>query len=269
MEKRAYNISNSLIKVIDEYALGESGDACGTQLKAIYLDKAAVISPSSAMKLGQYFEFKATGAKLRDGSEPQPELLKSGDFSAEYKRVLQQAAHFQIEMKYYGFKIISVGETWEYEFEGLNIKGIIDVLAKDRKGNELIIDLKYSGLLDDKWNETGWDKEKLPTRRKLISQPKLYSWLSLKKFGKIYPFYFFLHSSTNPIDRKIYKINVGKEDALCEEIEKLIRFTDDTIQYHLLSGFESRPYYKRCLECPLLATCKDAITLPKIEEIFI
>lgn len=267
--ERTYNISNSLIKVIDEYSLGESGDACGTQLKAIYLDKTASITPSDAMKLGQYFEFKATGAKLRDGSEPQPETTKSGDFTAEYKRTLLQAANFQIEMKYYGFEIISIGETWEYDFEGINIKAILDVVAKNRQGNEVIIDLKYSGLLDDKWDETGWDKEKLPTRRKLISQPKLYSWLSLKKFGKIYPFYFFLHSSTNPVDRKIYKINVGKEDTLCEDVEKQIRFTDETIQFHLLSGFEARPYYKRCISCPLLSTCKDAITLPKIEEIFI
>jgi hypothetical protein len=266
---RNYNISNSLIKAIDEYALGESGDSCGIQLKAIYIDKTATKEPSSAMKLGQYFEFKATGAKLRDGSEPQPDLLKSGDLSAEYKRALVQANNFQIEMKYHGFEIISVGEIWEFEFEGINVKGILDVLAKDRKGNEVIIDLKYSGLIDDKWNEMGWDKEKLPTRRKLISQPKLYSWLSLKKFGKIYPFYFFIHSSTNTIDRKIYKVDVGKADVLCEDIEKQIKFTDDTIQYHLLSGFEARPYYKRCIECPLIKSCNKAITLPKIEEIFV
>jgi len=267
--KRTYNISNSLIKAIDEYSIGESGDSCGAQLKAIYIDKTASIQPSAAMKLGQYFEFKATGAKLRDGSEPQPDLLKSGDFTAEYKRTLIQASHFQTEMKYHGFEIISIGEVWEYVFEGINVKGILDVVAKNRQGNEVIIDLKYSGLLDNKWNDFGWAKETLPNRRKLISQPKLYSWLSLKKFGKIYPFYFFIHSSTDPIDRKIYKINVGNEEKLCEEVEKQIRFTDDTIQYHLVAGFEARPYYKRCLECPILSTCDKAITLPKIEEIFI
>jgi len=106
---RPYNISNSLIKAIDEYALGEMADSCGKQLKAIYLDKTAELHPSDAMKLGQYFEFLATGAKLRDGSEPQPVTIKSGDLSADYKRCGQQAAHFKTQMKYYGFEIIDTG----------------------------------------------------------------------------------------------------------------------------------------------------------------
>jgi hypothetical protein len=266
---RPYNISNSLIKAIDEYALGEGGDSCGKQLKAIYLDKTAEFHPSDSMKLGQYFEFIATGAKLRDGSEPKPELTQKGDLTAEYKRTLIQAENFKIQMKYYGFEIIGTGVKWEYEFDGMNIKGILDVLAKDRFGNELIIDLKYSGLIEDKWNDLGWAKEQLPHRRKLISQPKLYKWLGYKIFGKEFPFYFFLHSSTNSIDRRIYKINTGLIELLCEDVEKLIRFTDDTIQYHLLTGFETRPEMKRCLSCSLLSECKEAFTLPKIEEVFV
>ena len=65
------NISQSFLKEFAEY---KSGNTCGLQIKAKYID--GVKFPSTdAMELGNFFEYMATGSLPRDGHTPEPKIV--------------------------------------------------------------------------------------------------------------------------------------------------------------------------------------------------
>ena len=84
-------ISQSFLK---EYAKYKSGDTCGLQVKAKYID--GVKFPSSdAMEYGNAFEYLATGSIPRDGHIPEIEKVyvgtKKESISAQYQRIIESA----------------------------------------------------------------------------------------------------------------------------------------------------------------------------------
>ena len=89
------NISQSFLKEFAEYM---SGDTCGLQLKAKYID--GIKFPSSdAMELGNFFEYMATGSLPRDGHTPEAKIVYKGtakeSLSADYQRAVESAELFK------------------------------------------------------------------------------------------------------------------------------------------------------------------------------
>lgn len=136
-----------------------------------------------------------------------------------------------------------------------------------KAGQIFILDIKTTGLLDDKWNSYGWDLSSLHNKDKLIRQPIHYKFLSYLKYGESYPFLFLLFSSTNDYDFRSILFNID-EDTHFEEHKKFIIWTHKWLKYTLKKGFEARPDVLRCHDCPLKVGCKYFMGVPKIQNYF-
>lgn len=233
---------------------------CGTQIYAQYFDN--VKFPSSpAMELGNYLEYICTGSLSRDGSTPVAETTKKGEPTSKYKIVNEQKNNFVKILNKYGFKVLSI----DHHFKSKKYSGIADIIA-EKDGVKCIIDVKSTGLIDDKWSDFGWHDDFVYKNDNLMIQAKHYKMLALEEFD-IYniPFFFFVFSTTNPTDCKVFEIDCSHE-AL-EEHKNNSEGAIEMLNKTLEKGFKSIPNYKECNKCPIKDTCNDFIGVPIIQSI--
>jgi hypothetical protein len=257
------NISQSFLK---EYADYKSGDTCGLQVKAKYID--GIKFPSSdAMEYGNAFEYLATGSIPRDGHIPEIERVYVGtkreSISAQYQRIIQSAELFKKIIKHYEIEIIDIGRVATQD----GMTGIMDIVAKwdDRI---CIIDTKYSGLIDDKWSDFGWNLDMLPERHNLLLQPVQYKIILSKELGcdpEDIDFYFFVFSSKEVMDVKLIKVNVD-EITIANHLS-IVELVKTELQKPIDKVFKAKPNLKRCFECPIKENCKFKVEVPNIDEI--
>ena len=260
-------LSQSLIKALFKY---KSGNECGLRIQASYID--GVVFPSSeAQELGNYFEYMATGQLPRGGHVPQPVLLKSGSPSIDYARMDAQVENFKTIMNRLNFKIEKTG----HKFTNPKYDGTLDILAhdeniksKDVNKKRIIIDLKTTGLINDKWSPFGWADESIEEKWDLTIQAIHYKMLARYEWGiEDIPFYFMVFSNKNDWEYKVFKINVDV-DTMNQHFHNLTNiksFLDETLKV----GFKAIPKYSVCRECPLAITCKSFVDVPQIQEVFI
>lgn len=274
------NISQSLMKDFEQYTKGQY---CGLQFQARYFD-GVEFPASEAMEIGVWFEYLCTGQTPRSGKIPVPEVASKGaskgEPKAKWKVAEEQANRFKMALEHYKFVVKESGTKLITDDQE---EGTLDVIAVDMRQTieddrgkmvenpdyqkEIIIDIKNSGLLENKWEPMGWELESLPEKRLLMIQPVMYKFLFFKKFGYYPTFYFFVHSNTNDIESKIIKVNVDP-DAFPRHQEQ-INDIRAAVEMEATVGFRAYPEVKRCFECPLHSKCSEAITVPKINEIFI
>lgn len=270
-----FNISNSLLKAYEDY---QFGNMCGVLFKEIYLTKSAQTEPSEAMLLGQYFEYMSTGQMPRNGIAPQPSILKNGNLSADYERANMQSILFKNAFDYYGFELIETGTVLKFDMVVENkieetktiikTKGILDILAYNKlTEKKAIIDLKYSGLMDNRFEETSWDIDTMiqkPSKRmKILKQAIFYKWLWFQLYNEEIDFYFFVHSSKST-DHRIFYINIP--------IEKVSSFGNEIFERYFSlkadwnDGFEAKPDFQECKECPV-KECASRIKTARIYQV--
>ena len=257
------NISQSFLK---EYAEYKSGNTCGLQVKAKYID--GIKFPSSdAMEYGNAFEYLATGSIPRDGHIPQIEKVyvgtKKEGISAQYQRIIQSAELFKQTIKHYGIEIIDKGKVCTQD----GMTGIMDIVAKwnDRI---CIIDTKYSGLIDDKWSDFGWNLDMLPEKHSLMLQPVQYKILLSKELEcdeDDIDFYFFVFSSKEVMNVKLIKVNVD-ELTIANHLAS-VEWVKTELQKPIDKLFKAKPTLKGCFECPIKDNCKFKVEVPQIDEI--
>ena len=200
------NLSQSLLKAYVDY-YDDNVRGCGLKIRKQYFEK--IPTPSSdAAKLGIYFEYKATDYVREGDSIPQPKMVYAGTskekYAVDYERAAESADLFKEIVKKHNIEILKIGEYMSFE----GSSGISDIRAK-WKGEECIIDLKYSALIDDKWNEYGWHTESLIYKSKQLLQPIHYKYLINKIMGiEDIPFYYFIFSSKDSKKAKIIKTNI-------------------------------------------------------------
>lgn len=267
---RIPKISQSLIKGFEDF---KNGSLCGQQFRAKYLEK--VNFPSSKVqRLGNWFEYMATGTLPRDGQVPIPERTAKGELTAPYQKMLVQVETFKRTMNHYGFEILETGVKLEDDEN----EGTLDIIAKTTKpvfhipeNAVCIIDVKSTGLLNDKWNELGWDLEGLDQKRKLLLQPVQYKKLAEAKFGlDDVPFFFFIFSNTNEIESRIVLVELDKEARYLEH-ENTVEQVKFGIQEEINKGekgFRALPEIKTCAECPLALTCPKFSNVPSIYKLY-
>lgn len=328
MEKKILSLSQSLLKTYADYTLGLE---CGIRFEALYIKKTHSFPPSDIQAAGNWFEYVATGATLRDGEIPVPQLKatakplpedieqlkkdnadlsktdlkalissskkelaakkwegycslsgqsydcvpdhilkEANELGAMYERLLKQANILKKSFAHYGVEILETGKTIELYKDDYRRKGIIDVWCRihkmpvfDEPGKflepfEAIIDIKSTGLLNNRWEDYGWDLFTLQYKRKLIAQPVDYkSILREKNEHNNIPFYFFVHSSANEIESRIIEIRV--KDEVLEDHTKNV----DTIakEIEVETGFYTPyPSPKKCFDCPV--ECKHFTDIP-------
>jgi len=261
------NISQSLLKSYLDY-YDENVKGCGIELKNRYFEKIST-PPSDVQKLGVYFEYMATGYHHHSESVPEPEMVYKGTpkekMAADYERATKSAELFKEMLVKHNINVIAYGEYMNYD----GASGITDIYA-EWNGEECIIDLKYTSLFDDKFNEYGWHTESLPYKSKLLLQPIHYKYLArkLKNIDDI-PFYFWIFSSKDPEKIKIIKVNIQEEHINLHEqitVEKMKKYID--FHFNNPDKLEARPTYLRCKECSYFDGCEFRAELPLVEEVY-
>lgn len=258
-------ISQSFLKDYNEY---KGKNICGIQFKAKHFDNVE-FPTSEAMHLGNYFEYLATGCLPRNGVVPKPRLSYAGTkretLSAPFKRAMQSAELFKKIKQEYNLKINEVGLKLQSKYKN----GILDIWG-ELNGRPCIIDLKYSGLIDDKWADTGWDVESLHYKEKLLVQAIQYKMLVKENYNLNYDefdFYFMVFSSKEVNNVKLIRINVDEDsynihETHIESVYKQINAMD------IEKDFVAYPSLKRCSNCPLKESCKYKSNIPLIEDVY-
>lgn len=261
------NLSQSLLKAYLDY-YDENVKGCGIELWKRHFERIST-TPSDVQRLGIYFEYMATGYCPEGVEPPQPDMVYKGTakekMAADYEKATLSAAKFREIIAEHKINILSFGEKLHYE----GASGILDIYA-EWEGEECIIDLKYTALFDDKFNEYGWHTESLPYKSKQLLQPIHYKYLARKiKNIENIPFYFFIFSSKDPEKVKIIRVNIQEEHINLHEeitIEKMKRYID--YHYNNPKSLEARPTYLRCKECAYAEGCEYKTSVPLIEDIF-
>lgn len=238
-----------------------NGKACGLLFKAKYIDKNVESLPSDSMKEGIYFEFLCTGALDRKGNAPEPETTRTGALTTAYDRVVKASELFKNIVEKYNIKILEKGYVLETE----DCNGILDILA-EWDGKKCIIDLKYSGLIDDKWSDLGWNEDSLHMKDSLMIQGVHYKMLGRDALNEDLPFYYFIFNSKDPTDMKIIE-EVVDEDRF-EAHREMIKKVKANIDSEMQKGFIPLPNYRLCRKCPLNETCEHRQSLPQITKVY-
>lgn len=241
-----------------EYKLGQS---CGLQFKAQYIDKVR-FPPSEAMQLGNYFEFLCL-QKQQDGKDVEPERIKSGEPAAKYRNAIDQAKIFEKTIEKMGWKITAKDKY--YQKDGASM--LIDAEIDTGSGEMSLLDTKFSGLINDKWQPYGWDIERLPTNEILTLQPIHYKWLWREITGEIPDFFWYIASSTNGTEAKLIRATV--EEWKIDRHGEYVDNVRASVLLELDRGFIARPEIKRCGECALKTTCTKFTETPLLTEITI
>lgn len=266
-------ISQSFLKTMRKYTAGEE---CGLVVKHLYVDEKPMDNQSKAMALGSYFEFILTGAMPKGGKTPVAVMINGGkDLSMDYKRAHHAADSVKALWKEMGIETVYSGK----KLTKGNQQGTIDVRVKFTKditiggidfkvGDEAILDLKYSGLLEDKWSEHGWMWSDIQ-KKYHGTQAIQYHYLS----GL--PFFFWVTGSGGtqvdgkfpPTDVKFFHVPVDQhmiDQQLAEGGNLLIRLEKEAKSP---LGLVARPSYSRCRSCPIAGDCKVKHTYPDAEVV--
>lgn len=255
-----YVVTNNTRRDTDNYI---EDPVCGKLFKAMYIDKIIDSQPSEAMKEGIYFEYLCTGGLPRNGIKPEPERNAKGQLTTAYQRCEEAAKLFKKIIAYYKIKILKVGLVLSDDEKN----GILDILA-EWNGRECIIDLKYSGLLDNKWDSRGWHTGALGTKNDLMIQGVHYKILAQDILGiKDIPFYYFVFNSKDPTDMKIIEQQVH-EDKMYAHRTEILRVANDIEKLmYQPNGFKAYPNYRLCKDCPLFDKCDERAEVPMIEVV--
>jgi len=272
-------ITQSFLK---DYTAYLRGDECGNLIHYKYVED-KLIPPTKAQKLGIYFEYIFGGALPKDKQVPHAEILKSGkEMTKPYRDAYDNAKKLRKMIEDKGFKIISVGQKFDKgRFSG-TVDAVLEATKKIvfddgftlKKGDRIVIDLKYAGTLGDRWNEMGWNLPDLTDDQKAHhgTQAKQYHYIS----GM--PFFFMVHSSKNSRDGDRNPENEeGSTDSWPIELFR-VSIAEDSVKQHIVKanhlhekfeieretgGFEARPSYSKCVKCAIANLCKDKHVFPE------
>lgn len=258
-------VTQSMIKDVRKYLVG---DMCGLVLQAKYITRTYPYDheDSPAKKLGRYFEYILTKAIPKSGVIPEADLTATGrkrkaagkrvgteDMMAPYQLAHKNAARVLQYFKLMRVKILKANVTLGKD----GMEGTIDILASYRN-KEVVIDLKYSSLIHDKWDELGWQWTR-EQKRFHGTQARQYHIIT----GK--PFFFLVVSSTNDKDILFVEVDLDQGD-----IDQHRMDVDDTRKkmesYHSL-GFHARPDIVGCRDCAIRENCRERMDYPKPKRI--
>lgn len=277
-------ISQSFICDMRDY-LG--GDYCGNLLRAKYVDGRLLDDQTDSMNEGSYFEFCVSGAIPKNGKIPQPEYMISAlkrnggkidgltdkDMYEEYRKAKSDAKKILEYMDRMGLKMVSVGKTLT---KGRFV-GTLDLIVECTKtlsfviqgesyvwepGQRLIIDLKRSGLLYNRWEKFGWAWSNIQ-KEFHGTQAKQYHFI-----GGGLPFLFWVtqpptREGDEP-DMKLFMVPIT-EGMIEDHINEGNKLYDEFVFHVEKMGLVPRPSLKKCLKCVLNETCKDKHDYPHPE----
>ncbi len=265
------NITQSFMIDMEDYLNGEQ---CGNILQKRWVEDILIDLDSDAAELGCYFEYRLTllltgkGSLPKDGHVPEPGMYKNGKQMLEpYERCHRNIDRVKAYLDKMGLNVLEAGIKKQRD----NFEGTIDLICECTKeikfedgsmwniGDVIIIDLKYSALIDDKWNRLGW-AGMLQSGPHVQKDHHGKQAIQYHFVSDEYPFYFLVTSSTNENDISLLHVPVTQE-----QIERHISHGNWLYkEFEFLAGigFEARPSISRCNKCPIREGCADKHTFP-------
>jgi len=257
--------------------LNSDPDTCGLVFVEKYINgNFHKFPPSQTQSVGNWFEFQCIGATTKSKDVPQPVYLKDGKtLSAPYQRMEKQVENYKKFMNYYGIKVIEVQSKWSVE----GLEGTLDCLCEATKdikdkmnniiikaGEQFIMDIKTTGLLDDAYNPYGWRLDRLSEKEKIIRQPLHYKYLSILKYGYEMKFLYLLFSTTDEND---FRSILFQSDAdHIEQHKQFIAWCVQWLKHFIKVGFDPNPDVSRCNDCAIKMGCKHFAVVPKIQTFY-
>lgn len=261
------NLSQSILKDYLDF-FDDNVKSCGLAIRKRHFEK--IQTPQSdVQKLGSYFEYMATGYCHDENNPPVAEIVYKGTakekMAVDYERATKSAELFKKILELHNIEVIKYGEYMLHK----NSSGISDIRAI-WNGEVCIIDLKFTALFDDKFNDYGWHTDSLVYKSKLLLQPIHYKYLIKKIHGiENIPFYFFIFSSKDAEKVKIIKTNIQEEHINLHEkitVKKMKKYI--TYHYNNPEALEARPNYLRCKDCAYHDDCDKRTDIPLVEDIY-
>ena len=153
------------------------------------------------------------------------------------------------------------------KLEHRGLEGTIDLILEHNETKKIAFgDIKTTGLINDKWNEFGWEEESLQFKHNLMIQPIHYKILGTLEYGYEPDFFFFIFSNTNTIERKLLKIQLNDE-RMDEHITYLYKIKSIKEQSEK-EGWIPYPSSKGCSKCPINDSCPHFTTVPPVKTIY-
>jgi len=225
-------------------------EMCGTEFAKRWVTRDMEWKSSKPQRLGSYFEFIVTDTLgPHDDGDPAPDLLKTGKMGVDFQRAHDRALMLKSIMADSGMTILSAQERFEKDM----LRGIYDMKV-DYNGEIAIVDLKYSGLLNDRWSAWGWSGLDYPEQKNHHKiQAIHYSAIS----GL--PYYYLVVSSQPKFELKLIKWEVTEED-IQEHKETAQEAIDQIETLKVMDSWLDYPEIIKCLDCPLAAECSSRTT---------
>lgn len=278
------------MKDMREYIAGRE---CGNIVKRIWVDGVLIDNDSESIAAGVYFEYILAGNLPKSGEIPKAEYKISSinakrktqkwanstdeeiiasldikDMYEPYEKAHNRAIWIRNELVGMGLKIVEVGaKRVKGRFEGgldLICKATKKIKFSDgfvlKDGHRIIIDLKYSGLLDDKYSKHGWMMSPIQLEYH-GTQAKQYHFV-----GDL-PFFFLVCSSGKEPEIKFLRMVIDEHDIemhIAEGNALMAKF-----EFEKEVGFVARPEFNKCRSCPLYNTCEDRHTFPHAVPIYL
>lgn len=273
MENNDLLINQSLVKDLVKY---QKKELCGLIFENKWVHH-QYGQGTKSNNLGHYFEYLCTGALAKGELEPpKAEYTKKNELTSDYQVAKEQSEYFHDLVRKYGITLLSSGEKVIADNQWI---GTLDIKAKwesvfeneifdfDKKNTDktVIIDLKYSGLLEDKWSEFGWNNYTLPKKQGTMLQAKHYKFLFWKKYGFNPPFFFWVFDSKNVGTAKIINVDISEY-----ELKQHESFLIKAKAYYLKQteiGFKPIPKYEMCQSCKYRNWCSFKTEVPEIINI--
>lgn len=297
-KKAKFTISQSFMKDMADYL---SKNLCGNVLKAKWVDKIYPDEPSDAQELGSYFEYRATGGLPKSGIIPQPKYMTSAinakrklagfdkytdqqiiehfkfgitEMYEPYRIATRNAEIFKAYIERMGFKVVAFGKrVTKGDHEGtidLILEAVRDIKFRNgrvlNKGDQTIVDMKYSGLIGERWTRFGWPSEPAlwtPDQKRYNAfQARQYKYLS-----DGLPFFFWVTDPKNEGNALLVEAT-GLNDFTIEQHLAEGRKMADDLALFVEIGFTPWPELKRCEDCPLKEKCADRQMYPEPIQVF-
>lgn len=260
-------LSQSLVKSLFDY---KNDEECGLKIEASYINGINFAS-NDVQELDNYFEYICTKQLPRDNHTPIAKMLKNGNKSLPYVRMDKQKENYENIMKSYNWEVEKTG----FSFTNPKYSGIADIIAldkniksKDKNKQRIIIDLKTSGLLNDKFSKWGWADESIEEKWDLLIQAIHYKMLAKFEFGiEDIPFYFMIFSNKNDYECKIFEINIDEATRYqhFQNLENIKKYLDKCIK----EGFKPKPSLLRCNRCLMNKSCLHQLEVPQIQKVYV
>ena len=210
---------------------------------------------SEAMQKGNRFEYLTTGAFDYHGDIPNEILTKTGRVSKDVNELIEINSILAKQTLFRNGIDVDDKENTKIDnrvvFKCLD--GALDVLANVND----IVDLKYSGVLDDKWSPFAWTKENVSTSFGKIMQACLYSLLFILNNNGLKPTFTYYVFSNKPSEQGVCQsFTVRVSEKRFNLLKWLLLDVSSLFQEMITNDeFIEIPSYENCKSCPI-ADCK-------------